>query len=137
MNPWKLYFYSPWLGFIPAWEWYEAQREEKMQVGFDLALEYFRANESLAGSFGITVAPLDGKYLGLHEIRFIVHLEDGERQFGIIGKYKLEKPEFVLFGVCDRYGETYFIDLDTALEYAQEWERNDPKGEEIDEADLE
>jgi hypothetical protein len=78
----------------------------------------------------VKVRPLEDKYLGLHEILVTVDLEDGEREFGVIGKYKKEsRPEFVLFMVCDRFADEYFACLDKALEYAKAWELKDPGGD--------
>ena len=71
---------------------------------------------------------LDGKYLGLHEIRITFEINDNQVEFGAIGAWRPDSCEFVLFMVCDRFADAYSSCLDNALKYKQAWEQKDPKG---------
>ena len=66
-----------------------------------------------------------------------VNLDDGQVEYDVIGKYKRDSNEFVLFVVCDKFSDTYVACLDRALEFAQAWETQDPKGSVYDYDDLE
>jgi hypothetical protein len=123
MTPWKIFFYSPWPGLIPVFDWYRDQSNEEVKAEFDLRMGYFRANDDEG------VRELKGKYLGFREIVITVHLADGQVEFGAIGKHKPDSNEFVLFVVCDRFSDTYFSCLNRALEFAKAWEGKDPKGD--------
>lgn len=130
MTPWKLSLYSPRPGISPVRDWYYEQSDPAIIGTFDAVMGLFQGSSDLAEPRGVTVRPLQGKYLGLHEILVTVDLEDDQREFGVIGKYKLESnPEFVLFLVCDRFNDQYFSCLDSALDYAKEWVSRDPRGD--------
>lgn len=122
MTPWKLYCYSPRPGVIPVLDWYQEQNDEGVKAEFDLRIGYFRANDDEG------VRELKGKYLGLREIVITVDLEDGQVEFGVVGKHESDSNKFVLFIVCDRFSDTYSSSLDKALEFSIAWEGKDPKG---------
>jgi hypothetical protein len=130
MTPWKLSFYSPQPGIRPMRDWYELQNDE-VRAEFDLGMDIFRSHKEWSDANGVRA--LTDKYSGLHEIMITFRTEDedddDEQSFGAIGKWKADSNEFVIFNVCDRYSDGYFQCLDRALEFAQAWESNHPRGD--------
>lgn len=125
MTLWKLSHYSPEPDVYPVRDWYDEQTDE-IKAEFDTALQFFCKNDDWTEAYELK--SLEGKYLGLHEIRITINIDDNEVEFGAIGAWRPDSCEFILFLVCDRFNDEYSPCLDKALKSKQAWERKDPKG---------
>jgi hypothetical protein len=123
MTPWKLSIFSPEPDVYPVRDWYDEQADA-VKAEFDVAIQYFRAD---AGTHGV-VALKKKPYVGLHAISVTIQDGGDEVEFGVMGSFRPDSSEFVLFAVCNRYTEDYFSCMSLVLKYRQAWEDGDSKG---------
>jgi hypothetical protein len=125
MQAWRLFDYHPEPGNRPIEDWYQGQSEE-VQAEFDMALLAFSAAGDWTDAAEITA--LEGTFLGLYQIHIDIPLPNGdELQYAVIGAWRPDSRNFVLFAVCEVEGHNYDPPLDIPLSCKQAWEKG--KGE--------